>query len=417
MAAPDEKDGGRDPARDVPPRASTLPERLSQLPLRLSELPRRLSQIPMRLSQMPFPVRRDGPIVRRVMAVCLVGVGGALAVALTGWEGTRALLRRAHVLPQAVVAPEPVVLPTREARPLTIEDRQRGFHECMPPDRGYGAYAPWRSLSMGRLLLPQKGGHTDDMGFDVLVHFHGQDPVRKTLVHVARGIAFVGIDLGNGSGAYDTAFPSAAVYTTLRESIVRELRAHTGDERAHIRHLALSSWSAGYGAVNAILRNGADDVDAVVLLDSLHASFDPRGPRNGRVESVTDIVVAPTFAFAERAAKGQGTLFMTYSHVDPVQYPSTSLTAAFLMQKLALEPPTPVTDGPPGPHRLESRLDAGGIHLRQYAGRDEAAHCDHTTHIAEAVRDVLEPAWNTPPMDLTVAAANIAPSPIPRKGR
>src|SRR5690606_23846595 len=130
------------------------------------------------------------------------------------------------------------------------ELRQRGYHECYPHDPlGLGPYAPYRNLSMGRILIPERGGHTEDMGFDVLVHFHGHEPLRKTLVQVARGVVYVGIDRGLGSGPYADAFAAPGSFERLRASITRALQKHSGDPRAHIRHLALSAWSAGYGAV------------------------------------------------------------------------------------------------------------------------------------------------------------------------
>ncbi|MBI3204460.1 MAG: hypothetical protein HYZ29_23185 [Myxococcales bacterium] len=71
--------------------------------------------------------------------------------------------------------------------PLTPELRAKGFTECNPHDPlGLGPYAPFRPVPFGKILIPKKGGHTPDMGFDVVIHFHGADAVRKYLVQSAR---------------------------------------------------------------------------------------------------------------------------------------------------------------------------------------------------------------------------------------
>ena len=138
--------------------------------------------------------------------------------------------------------------------PLTPELRQKGFHECNPHDPlGLGPYAPYERLSLGRALIPQKGGHTSDMGFDVLIHFHGGEAVRKALVQVTRGLTLVMVDLGMGGGGYSKMLGAPSTFPHLLMSIENALKRKTGDSRAHIRHLALSSWSAGSVAINKIM--------------------------------------------------------------------------------------------------------------------------------------------------------------------
>jgi len=50
--------------------------------------------------------------------------------------------------------------------------------------------------------IPARGGATPDVGYDVMVHFHGFAPVRKAVITSARGVVFAGFDFGNGSGPY-----------------------------------------------------------------------------------------------------------------------------------------------------------------------------------------------------------------------
>src|SRR5262249_28765026 len=79
--------------------------------------------------------------------------------------------------------------------------KDRGVNPCNTPDLGLGIYDHWsRESSIGQLIMPQHGGVTNDGGFDVMIHFHGHEPVRKEWVQVMDGAVLVGIDLGIGSG-------------------------------------------------------------------------------------------------------------------------------------------------------------------------------------------------------------------------
>lgn len=293
---------------------------------------------------------------------------------------------------------------------LTDALRAKGFHECNPHDpMGLGPYAPYRNLSMGRIAIPQKGGHTADMGFDVLIHFHGHSAVRKTVVQVAGGIAYVGIDKGLGSGPYSKAFERSDVFPTLLRSIEGALKQHTHDEGAHIRHVGLSAWSAGYGAVNEILKHGDERVDAVILLDGLHAAWNPAAPkRDGSLRSLTSQTLTPTFEFAKKALHGEKIFIFSHSGVDPEKYPSTSSTADLLLHELGLSrTPVPETAGK---FHQKSGADQQGFHLWSYAGTNEYAHCAHIPLIKRAL-GIVETAWNTPLMD-----RNVPNTPAPKLG-
>ncbi len=297
-----------------------------------------------------------------------------------------------------------------EPQPLTDVLRKKGFHECNPHDPiGLGPYAPYKNLYMGRIAIPQKGGHTDDMGFDVVIHFHGHSAVRKTVVQVARGVAYVGIDKGLGSGKYSNAFQRPDVFPKLLSSIESALKQHTHDDGAHIRHLALSAWSAGYGAVNEILKHGDERVDAVVLLDGLHAAWNPAHPKHdGTIASLSSQPLQPTFDFAKKALNGDKIFIFTHSDVDPVKYPSTHATADLLLSQLGLSR-TPLGAGD-GPFAEVAKVDQAGFHLWSYKGRNELAHCSHISHITEALH-LIESAWDTPPLD-----RNVPFTPAPKLG-
>ncbi len=320
------------------------------------------------------------------------------------------LLRRAPVPTLKVLVgwkSEPL---TQGASPLTPALRRQGYNECNPFDFvGLGPYAPYRKLRVGRIAIPQRGGHTKDFGYDVLVHFHGHNAMRMTLAQVAKGVSFVGIDLGNGSGPYSDEFASPDAWPALRESIENALRAHSQQPKAHIRHLGLMAWSAGYGAVNEILKRHAEQIDAVVLLDGLHAGWDPSRTTKRSVNDVAAGPIQPTLEYARRAALGEKLFIFSHSEIDPVTYPSTSLTAQFLLREL--EVPSNAASQPAGNFGLLSSADQNGLHVWSYAGNDKPAHCTHLGHVERVVREILEPAWQTPAMD-----RNVPFTPAPKLG-
>ena len=339
---------------------------------------------------------------RYVAALLLLAgiVGGLLAAAAQSGEQPREfLLRFRRLVPAKVEAKLPVL----RAERLTTALRARGYHECNPHDPiGLGPYDMYRNVRVrGRMLIPQRGGFTESMGADVLVHFHGHEPVRKTLVQVARGISFVGIDLGVLSGPYMKAFQTPGTFQILRQSIEQALRDKTGDSRAHIRNLGLSAWSAGYGAINEILKSSDHGVDTVVLLDGLHTGFDPAAPAfPSRTRPLSPVNISPILDFARLARRGEKLFVFTHSQVDPVTYPSTERTADLVLEQLGLAR-TPAESGE-APFARTGSADEKGFHLWSYKGGDTKAHCEHIRFIGPIVRDILEPRWDTPPMDRAV---------------
>ncbi len=298
----------------------------------------------------------------------------------------------AAVAAVAASAASAASVPVREPVNLSELDRGNGYWECMLPDPGMGHYAPMRQVPLGWVFIPKKGGHTGDMGFDVLVHFHGFQAVRKSIVGLPTGVVLAGFELGTSSGAYADKV-SPLLFESIRASITTALRAQTKDDRAHIRHLALTAWSAGYAAVNRILRGGDQGIDAVVLLDGLHTGYLNPTPEEPQPLDVASL--EPILAFAERAAAGEKIFFFTHSEVGTNTYASTTKTANLLLSRLKLAP----TPGPPtkDPYGLTSFVQQKGLYVRGYGGANEAAHCDQVRFMRDAVHEVLEPAWGTPP--------------------
>lgn len=270
--------------------------------------------------------------------------------------------------------------------------KERGVNPCDTPDPGFGVYRQWnRHLPFGQFIVPQRGGFTKDGGFDVMFHFHAHEAARKEWVRVMEAAVFVGITLGTGSGPYEQTFRRPAAFADLVERLEKEVAKETGRKRVHVRKVGLSSWSAGYGAVEGILRSryGQRVVDTVVLLDSLHAGY--------QGESLNTAQLEPFIDFAERAARGDRLMFMSHSSIIPPGYASTTETANFVIHELGGQPraTTPRAGDPMGLD-LISRYTKGSFHVRGYDGNDKMDHCAHLGLFRDVLKVHVAPRWSSP---------------------
>ncbi|HVK70434.1 MAG TPA: hypothetical protein VM694_38540 [Polyangium sp.] len=300
--------------------------------------------------------------------------------------------------PAVLVAPkaEPAAAaaPKGEGKQASAPAKKRrgGIHPCMTPDPGFGIYDRWSNEpSIGQMIAPKKGGITKSGGFDLVVHFHGHEPIRKEFVKTAKGSVLVGIDLGIGSGAYAQGFAAPNTFPQLLASVEAAMAKKTGNPKAHVRKLALSSWSAGYGAIEQILRQQAGKrVDAVILLDSLHTGYiDERSKalKTGQIDVFVD--------YAKRAAKKQAFMFLSHSSIIPPGYASTTEVASYVIGELKGKPKKAKRADVLGLDLIR-RYDKGDFHVRGYTGDDKPDHCAHIGLMADIVRVHLEARWKTP---------------------
>ncbi|UQA56270.1 hypothetical protein [Polyangium aurulentum] len=281
------------------------------------------------------------------------------------------------------MSPLPGGAPMRAVAAVDAPTPQGG---CGFPDRGFGDYLGYRPLPLGKVLVPSSLAVAPDGGYDLLVHFHGLEPVRKQLAVEGLGLVIAGLDTGTLSGAYERMFSDPAVFDAMLSSINREVAGASGHPGARPRSLVLTSWSAGYGAISKILGAGRDDVDAVVLLDSLHAGYAATGHHNPDPAQL-----APFASLARAAAQGGPILFVTHSAVPTPDYASTTETGSFLLREIGAQvaPPQPPDGDPFG---LSRAYEQNHFFLRGYAGGDGDAHCGQLRLLPAILRDHVLPA-------------------------
>lgn len=269
---------------------------------------------------------------------------------------------------------------------------ERGINPCNTPDPGFGIYDHWsRGIGMGQFIAPQAGGIDAHGNFDVMFHFHGHEAIRKEWVRVMDGAVLVGIDLGVGSGPYETAFAPQGAFRGLVERVERAVAEHAGRKQAHARNIGLSAWSAGYGAVQNILSESwaMRNVDAVILLDGLHCGYSQRGLNAKPLRPFVD--------FARAAAAGNKLMLVSHSSIIPPGYASTTETANYLVHELGGQPRAtrPRSVDPMG-LKLISRYTRGNFHMRGFAGNDKLDHCAHIGFYRDVLSVHVKPRWRSP---------------------
>lgn len=180
------------------------------------------------------------------------------------------------------------------------------------------------------------------------------------------------LQLGTGSGAYGKPFADPQLFGR----IVAEAEA-----KSHLTFspIILTSWSAGYGAVRAILKvpENYKRVDRVLLIDGMHASYvgDMPGTGPGQ-ESVLVPEDLDIFAqFARDAVAGRKRMIVTHSEIFPGTFASTTETTDWLVTTLGLKLKAVLKWGPIGLQQL-SEARAGNFQLLGYAGNSAPDHVD-----------------------------------------
>jgi len=247
----------------------------------------------------------------------------------------------------------------------------------------------------GRVVSLPNGCRTVEEPYDLVLHFHGAPTAVEPVFERSNidGVLAI-LNLGTGSGRYDSAFqPAGALEAAVArvQAVVRDLCPGASNG---VRRIALSAWSAGYGAVFRILDRpeGAARVDAVLLADGLHAGFEYGAKRERRV-SVDQM--APFMAFADEAV-GRRKLFAVTHSAITTPYASTTETADFLLSQVGAER-RPVVEAPiRSGMAAGSRADAGDFHVTGFPGGNEAAHCDHLFAMGETLLPYLKERWTAP---------------------
>lgn len=265
---------------------------------------------------------------------------------------------------------------------------------------------PGRS-SIGRAVLqvPKTFTAGGDGGFDLVVHFNGNtELVLESYETALLDTVVVVVNLGSGSGLYEDWAQNPENLERIWRR-VPEIVEKRGLEHAHIRRVALSGWSAGYGAVVRALFHPAtaERVDAAILLDGLHTSYKP-----GTTE-VEGSNIASIVEFARRAQRGEKLLVITHSNIKPDGYLGVRESTDYLLGQLGLSrhaadldttiPRLAASKGvlPEAdlrPLHLSSEVREGSLIVRGFDGDQAAHHISHLMQMSQLALPALAQRWS-----------------------
>ncbi len=216
--------------------------------------------------------------------------------------------------------------------------------------------------------------------FDLLIHFHGAGyVVRYAATQFPRPLIAASVTLGEGSSVYGHAFRKSTEFSTLVDSIDAEVRNRL-NRPVKIRHIILSAWSAGYGAVRQILSvtRNYDRVYAVLLLDGIHASYIPEGrvlAEGGKIDSSELAVFLHLAQDASRRSSGKRFL-ITHSEIFPGTFVSTTEATHYILEKLGMKEKAVLRWGPLGMQQL-GNARRNHFEIMGFAGNTAPDHVDH----------------------------------------
>jgi hypothetical protein len=219
------------------------------------------------------------------------------------------------------------------------------------------------------------------------VHFHG-DPqtVWNNAAYSKLDAVVVTVNLGAVSSAYQNPY---AADTDLFATLLNEARTTLRNQPdfaddLNFDKLAVSSFSAGYGAVREVLKNSAyfNDIDGMVLADTVYASFTSASDHTPLDSQMTGFS-----NFAAAATNGTKTLTLSHSLVQTYTYANTAETADDLMAWTGLTPSTYNVTGLGG-LQFYRHAQAGEFEVFGALGDDATAHSKHLQNIGQFLDDL-----------------------------
>jgi hypothetical protein len=219
---------------------------------------------------------------------------------------------------------------------------------------------------------------------DVLVHFHG-DPQTfwNNAAYADLNAIVVTVNYSGLSSAYSTPFSNSSLFQqVLDESLAKVRQQASIPDNLVWDKLAVSSFSAGYGAVREILKSATyrNDIDALLTADSLYATTAGDG-------TPLDSQMVDYKTFANLAKNGSKTFIFSHSQVPTFTYETTGECGDELMQFLGISS-APYNVNGLGTLNFYRKADIGNFHLLGALGTDGDSHLEHLRYIGEFLEEL-----------------------------
>ncbi|MDP3071939.1 MAG: D-alanyl-D-alanine carboxypeptidase/D-alanyl-D-alanine-endopeptidase [Opitutaceae bacterium] len=221
----------------------------------------------------------------------------------------------------------------------------------------------------------------------IWLHLHGAPAVVESQFagSGAAGV-LVNVTLPGLSQIYAERFAAPGALAELLRTVEETLRAESPGQTWRAGRLMVTSFSAGFGGVRALLREPAavERIAALVMADSIYCGYagDPAARK------VDADLMAGFARFAEEAAAGRKRLVISHSAQVPAGYASTTETADYLINRLG-GARTSRAEEWGGGLRLTSGFARGGVQILGFAGEAADDHMRHLRALAPLVTRAL----------------------------
>jgi len=237
------------------------------------------------------------------------------------------------------------------------------------------------SLKVGGDVYVPPRTPPDAERLDLFVHFHGgAEVIERELDQTSRPGVLITVNFKGLSSAYEKPFAAPQRFQKMLRETLAELKSRgRAPRRAKWGRVCVSSFSAGFGAVRALLQaqSNVDRIDALVLADTVYAGYaEIDGKRVVNPEHVL-----PFRRYAERAVAGDKLLVLSHCYLKPNGYAGTHEAADALVASLKLQRRT-VSETGPGGLRIISRVDEGRFHVYGCAGDTGEDHGAHLSNLS-----------------------------------
>ncbi|MEQ8210220.1 MAG: hypothetical protein RH917_10345 [Lacipirellulaceae bacterium] len=235
------------------------------------------------------------------------------------------------------------------------------------------------SQTAWKLFVPDTYQHRPADVADLLIHFHGNpQTIWNNAEYAKLNAVVVTVNYNGLSSAYSGPFSDRELFGALLGEALDKLRSDEDFPTSLAwDRVAVSSFSAGYGAVREILKNEAyvSEIDVLLAADSLYATTAKDG-------TPLDSQMAGFKAFASMAQGGEKTFVFTHSQVLTHTYENTIETGDELLEHLGIAASRVKTKGL-GTLQFYRHAQSGNFQLWGARGDDGDAHLEHLRYIGE----------------------------------
>jgi PEP-CTERM motif-containing protein len=256
-----------------------------------------------------------------------------------------------------------------------------GFAQTIPTATGQSftlSDAAWK------LFIPSTYYQRPGNVADVIVHFHGDPQTYWNNAKYANlNALIVTVNYSGLSSAYSTPFSNVSLFQTLLDQALTKAREQASiPDSLQWDKIAVSSFSAGYGAVREILKSSTyrNSINSLLTADSLYATTAGDG-------TPLDSQMADYKTFAGLAKNGTKTFLFSHSQVPTYTYESTAECGDELMQYLGITS-TPLNTNGLGTLNFYRYAQTGNFRLWGALGTDGDSHLEHLRYIGDFLEEL-----------------------------